>query len=205
MPTGLLNVSTIKMVFKTVYITLSAALISGCIFLSACENTAEEIDAQTKKKIGVEEAVKVNINYTTAGKAKAILKAPLMLRVEDTLPYVEFPKTLHVDFYNDSSVIESILDAKYAKYIESQSRVLLRDSVRFMTLNNGDTLYCDELYWDRNRSPYQFYTDKPVQIRTKMQIQNGIGFECSQDFKDKVLYKVTNSFIRVPSSQFPEN
>lgn len=193
------------MVFKTVYIQLSAALISGCIFLSACENTSQEIDDVTKKKIGIEEAVKVNINYTTGGRAKAILRSPLMLRVQDTLPYVEFPKTLHVDFYNDSSVIESILDAKYAKYIESQSIVVLRDSVRFMTLMNGDTLYCDELYWDRNRTPYQFYTEKPVQIRTKMQIQNGIGFECSQDFKDKVLYKVTNSFIRVPSSQFPEN
>jgi LPS export ABC transporter protein LptC len=193
------------MVFKTVYIQLSAALISGCIFLSACENTPEEIDKATQKKLGIEEAVKVNINYTTAGKAKAVLQSPLMLRVQDSMPYVEFPKTLHVDFYNDSSVIESILDAKYAKYTESQSKVLLKDSVRFMTLKNGDTLYCDELYWDRNRTPYQFYTDKPVQIRTKMQIQNGIGFECSQDFKDKVLYKVTNSFIRVPSSQFPEN
>jgi LPS export ABC transporter protein LptC len=193
------------MVFKTVYILLSAALISGCIFLSACENTSQEIDDVTKKKIGVEEAVKVNINYTTGGRAKAILKSPLMLRVQDTLPYVEFPKTLHVDFYNDSSVIESILDAKYAKYIESQSIIVLRDSVRFIGLKNGDTLYCNELYWDRNRTNYQFYTDKPVQIRQKMQTQNGIGFECSQDFKDKVLYKVTNSFIRVPSSQFPEN
>ena len=193
------------MVFKTVYIQLSAALISGCIFLSACENTSQEIDDVTKKKIGVEEAVKVNINYTTGGRAKAILRSPLMLRVQDTLPYVEFPKTMHVDFYNDSSIIESILDAKYAKYIESQSIILLRDSVRFIGLKNGDTLYCDELYWDRNRTPYQFYTTKAVQIRQKMQTQNGIGFECSQDFKDKVLYKVTNSFIRVPSSQFPEN
>ena len=193
------------MVFKTVYIKLSAALISGCIFLLACENTSQEIDDVTKKKLGVEEAVKVNINYTTGGRAKAILQAPLMLRVQDTTPYVEFPKTLHVDFYNDSSKIESVLDAKYAKYIESQSKVLLKDSVRFIGLKNGDTLYCDELYWDRNRTTYQFYTDKPVQIRTKMQIINGTGFETSQDFKDKHVINPTNTFIKVPSSQFPEN
>jgi LPS export ABC transporter protein LptC len=192
------------MIFKNVYIKYSAAFLAGCIFLYACENSTTEIDNLTKKKLGVEEAVKVNINYTLGGKTKAILQSPLMLRVQDTLPYVEFPKKLHVDFYNDSAKVESILDAKYAKYIESQSKILLRDSVRFIGLTNGDTLYCDELYWDRNRTTYQFYTDKPVQIRTKMQIQNGIGFECSQDFKDKVLYKVTNSFIKVPSSQFPE-
>lgn len=172
--------------------------------LLACENSAEEIDEHSKKKLGVEEAVKVNINYTLGGKAKAVLQSPLMLRVQDTMPYVEFPKKIHVDFYNDSSKIESILDAKYGKYIESQSKVLLKDSVRFIGLKNGDTLYCDELYWDRSRPTYQFYTDKPVQIRTKLQVINGTGFETSQDFKDKHVINPTNSFIKVPSSQFPE-
>jgi hypothetical protein len=192
------------MILKTTFIKFSAAFIWGCIFLLACENSNKEIDDATQKKLGVEEAVNVNVNYTLGGKTKAILTSPLMLRVQDTLPYVEFPKKIHVDFYNDSTKIESILDAKYAKYIESQSKILLRDSVRFIGLKNGDTLYCDELYWDRNRPVYQFYTEKAVQIRTKMQVQNGIGFETSQDFKDKVLYKVTNSFIKVPDSQFPE-
>jgi len=192
------------MIAKIVYIKLTAAFFGGCIFLTACENSSKEIDNLTKKKLGVEEAIKVNINYTMGGKTKAILQSPLMLRVQDTLPYVEFPKKIHVDFYNDSTKIESILDAKYAKYIESQSKVLLKDSVRFIGLKNGDTLYCDELYWDRSRPTYQFYTDKPVQIRTKLQIINGTGFETSQDFKDKHVINPTNSFIKVPASQFPE-
>ncbi len=173
--------------------------------LFSCENNIKDIDALAKKNLGVEEAVKVNINYTLTGKTKAILQSPLMLRVQDTLPYIEFPKNIHVDFYNDSTKIESILDAKYGKYIETQSKILLRDSVRFIGLKNGDTLYTDELYWDRNRPTYQFYTDKPVRIRTKTQVINGIGFETSQDFKNKLIKQPTNSFIKVPSSQFPEN
>ena len=193
------------MIFKNVYIQLSAAFILGCTFLLACENSKQDIDNLTKKKLGVEEAVTVNINYTLGGTAKAVLVSPLMLRVQDdTMPYIEFPKKIHVDFYNDSTKIESILDAKYARYIESQSKILLKDSVRFIGLKNGDTLYCDELYWDRNRPTYQFYTDKPVRIRTKMQIINGTGFETSQDFKDKHVMNPTNTIIRVPASQFPE-
>ena len=188
-----------------IYFKYTAAIIITSLLLLACENSAKEIDEHSKKKLGVEEAVKVNINYTLGGKAKAVLQSPLMLRVQDTMPYVEFPKKIHVDFYNDSSKIESILDAKYGKYIESQSKVLLKDSVRFIGLKNGDTLYCDELYWDRSRPIYQFYTDKPVQIRTKLQVINGTGFETSQDFKDKHVINPTNSFIKVPSSQFPEN
>jgi hypothetical protein len=193
------------MYFKITFIQIFAALATGCIFLFSCENSAKEIEDLTQKKLGVEEAVKVNVNYTLGGKAKAILQAPVMLRVQDTMPYVEFPNKIHVDFYNDSTKIESILDAKYGRYIESQSKVLLKDSVRFIGLKNGDTLYCNELYWDRNRPVYQFYTDKPVQIRTKMQIINGTGFETSQDFKDKHVINPTNSFIKVPSSQFPDN
>jgi hypothetical protein len=180
-----------------------AVFLSGCIFLWACENSDSEINALTDKKTGVEEATRVDVNYTLGGRAKAKLTAPLMLRVQDTLPYVEFPKTLHVDFYNEAGVIESKLDAKYAKYTESQSKIMLRDSVRFIGLKNGDTLYCNELYWDRNRPVYQFYTESPTQVRTKMQNINSIGFETSQDFKDKNFKQVTNSVIKVPASEFP--
>ena len=194
-----------KQVIQYRFVQKTATLILCTTFLFSCENDPSVVKSLNAKNLDVEEAVKVDINYTLAGNAKAKLLSPLMLRVQDTVLYVEFPKTLHVDFYNDSGVIESRLDAKYAKYLESQSKILLRDSVRFIGLKNGDTLYCDELYWDRNRPVYQFYTDKPVQIRTKMQSQNGIGFETSQDFKTKVLYNVSNSVIRVPASQFPAN
>ena len=174
-------------------------------YFNSCENNPGIVKNLNSKSLGVEEAVNVDINYTLSGKAKAKLLSPLMLRVQDTVPYVEFPKTLHVDFYNAFSKVESILDARYGKYLESQSKVYLRDSIRFIGLTNGDTLYCDELYWDRNRPVYQFYTDKPVQIRTKTQIIYGEeGFETNQDFSEKLIKKVVNSTIRISTSQFPE-
>jgi len=186
------------------YKNIIAAFLAGCIFLCSCENDPAVVNDLNKKKLGVEEATKVDINYTTGGKPKAKLLSPLMLRVEDTMAYIEFPKKLHVDFYNDSTlVVESILDAKYGRYNEMQSRILLKDSVRFLGLKNGDTLYTNELYWDRNRPTYQFYTSAPVQIRSKDRIINCVGLEISQDFKSKLFYKITNSFFRVPSSQFP--
>jgi hypothetical protein len=176
------------------------------LLMSSCDNSSGDLKGANSKSLGVEEAVDVDINYTLGGNAKAKLLSPLMLRVQDTVTYVEFPKTLHVDFYNEFAKAESMLDARYGKYLETQSRIYLRDSIRFIGLKNGDTLYCDELYWDRNRPVYQFYTDKPVQIRTKSHIIFGEdGFETNQDFSDKVIKKVVNSTIRVPTSQFPSN
>jgi LPS export ABC transporter protein LptC len=168
---------------------------------SGCENDPDEVKNLNSKKTGVEEAKDVRINYTTAGKAKAVLTAPLMYRVQDTLPYIEFPQTVHVDFYTDS-LIDSKLDARYAKYIETQSKVFLKDSVRVMN-NKGDTLYCDELWWDRNRPGAEFYTDKPVKIRTKLRIFDGTAMEAKQDFSSWHLVNPKGK-LRVASADFPQ-
>lgn len=183
---------------------ISAAFLSGCIFLSACENDEKVVNNLNKKKTGIEEARNVVINYTMEGKTKSVLTSPLMLNVNDTVPYVEFPKTLHADFYNEEAVVESVLTAKYAKYKQNQSIVFLRDSVKVINIQKGDTLYCNELYWDRNRRGAEFYTDKPVKIRTKTNIINGEGgMESAQDFKNWHIMEPRNSTIKVQSSKFP--
>jgi LPS export ABC transporter protein LptC len=171
------------------------------LLLCGCENNPEEVNDLSRKKTGVEEAKDVRINYTTGGKTKGVLTAPLMYRVQDTLPYIEFPKTVHVDFYKDS-VIESKLDARYAKYIETQSKVFLKDSVRVIN-TKGDTLYCEELWWDRNRTNNEFYTTKPVKIRTRTHLIDGTGMESKQDFTN---WHITGSKgkIKLRSAEFPQ-
>ena len=182
---------------------LAAALFPGCIFLSSCENNETIVNNLNKKKTGVEEAKNIILNYTVAGKTRSILTSPLMLNVDDTVPYVEFPNTIHADFYNDSGKVESVLTAKYAKYRQNQSIVFLRDSVRVVNIQKGDTLYCNELYWDRNRTGTEFYTDKPVRIRTKTQLINGAGgMESAQDFKNWRIIESTGT-LKIPSSKLP--
>ena len=135
-----------------------AAFFTGCFFIAACENSEKELKDLTSKRIGVEEAKGVTIDYNTAGKSKAKLIAPYMLRYQDTVPYIEFPKTVHADFFDDSAAVETRLDAHYGRYMETESKVFLRDSVRVFN-RNGDTLYCKELYWDRSRKGSEFYTE----------------------------------------------
>ncbi len=179
-----------------------AAFITGCFFIAGCENSIEQLNQFNNKTTGVEEAKGVEIVYTLGDITKAKLTAPYMLRHQDTIPFIEFTKTVHTDFYNDSLAIESRLDAHYGKYIESQSKVFLRDSVVVFNIK-GDTLYCDELYWDRSKTGSEFYTDKPVRIRTKTHILDGDGLDAPQDFKTWHLIN-GRGIVRVPSSEFPE-
>lgn len=191
------------MFFVEKYRSLFAALLTGCIFLCACENSTTEIDNLNSKKLGIEEGKNVDINYTTAGHARAKLRSPQMFRVQDTVVYVEFPKTLHVDFYNQAGEVESKLDALYGKYHETHSRVFLKDSVKVIN-NKGDTLYCEELWWDRNKLDHEFFTDKPVMIRTKTQTINGVGMDARQDFRSWHILGPVGT-VKVPSSDFPTN
>lgn len=190
--------------FKKNYFLTNIAVFFIVSFLCSCGNTDKEIKEMNSKGLGIEEIKNADINYTLGGKAKAKLLSPLMLRVNDNIPYVEFPKTLHVDFYNDTAGIDSRLDALYGKYFESQSKVFLKDSVRVINVL-GDTLYCDELWWDRNRTGREFYTDKPVRIRKKMETVNGTGMEAAQDFKNWVILNPSRSVIKIPASQFPDD
>ncbi len=173
------------------------------VCLSSCGNSDADVNQYNSKSLGIEEIRNADINYTLGGKAKAKLLSPLMLRVQDVNPYVEFPKKLHVDFFDETGAVDSRLDALYGKYLEQESKVFLKDSVKVINIK-GDTLYCDELWWDRNRKGNEFYTESPVRIRTKTQIINGVGMEARQDFKGYVIKKVTG-IINVPNSQFPSN
>lgn len=181
---------------------IKAALIAGCFFVTACENSIEDINKLTSKGIGVEVGKDVKIIYSIGEKTSAVITAPLMLRHQEAVPFIEFTKTIHADFFDDSLRIESSLDAHYAKYEERESKVFLKDSVVVMNIK-GDTLYCNELYWDRNKKGHEFYTDKPVRIRTPTQILDGDGLDAPQDFSNWHLIN-GRGIVRVSSTEFPE-
>ncbi len=174
------------------------ALVTGLI---SCENNMSKIPAYRKKQTGVEEGKQIEGYSSQDSKMKAKLTAPYMLRYATDSPYTEFPRTLHVDFFNDSTHVESILDARYGKYIQYQSKVFLRDSVVVRNILKGDTLHCDELWWDQNTQ--KFFTDKAVRINTKDKVIYGRGLEAAQDFSWYVIRQVTGSVL-APENGLPK-
>jgi len=171
------------------------AVACSCIFMFiACVNDENEVKELLSKRLGVDEAHNVEAYMSSTGVMKARLRAPLMLRYQDTLAKVEFPETMHVDFFNDSIKVESQLDARYGEYYETKNKVFLKDSVRVFN-NTGDTLFCQELWWDQNTG--KFSTDKPVRINRPDMIIIGVGLSAPQDFKTFEIYKISNSILRV--------
>lgn len=162
----------------------TAAFIGSCFFICACENDPQVVDSFFVKRTAVEEGYGIDSYLSQGTRVKARLRAPYMKRYMADSPYVEFPNTLHVDFLNDSTQqVESILDAHYARHMEYQRKVLLKDSVVVINLVKGDTLRTAELWWDQNQE--QFFTDKPVRIYQKTGYTYGrSGMQAKQDFSE---------------------
>lgn len=179
------------------YISLLAALATGCFVLCSCENNLKDIPNLRDKRTALDEGHNIEIFLSQNGKVKGKLTAPLMYIYNADSAYTEFPKTLHVDFYNDSLIKESQLDARYAKDRQWEHRVFLKDCVVVINVLKGDTLRCRELWWDKNTE--KFYTDKPVRYSQKDKFVNygKNGMEAKSDLSNLVFFG-NNGTLPVP-------
>ena len=175
-----------------------AAFLLGCLFVLGCENDPKEIKALTERRLMVEEAKDIQSYLSQNGKMRARLVSPLMRRFSADTQYIEFPQTLHVDFYDSLGKIESQLNARYGKYFETLNKVYLRDHVVVANVK-GDTLRSPDLWWDQNTQ--KFYTDKQVQIkRSGDRILGGMGMEASQDLSDILIRQPMGTVALPPDS-----
>lgn len=183
--------------------TILAALTIGCFFVMSCENEIKKVQDLGKKTLGVEEGIDIESYMSQSGKMRAKLKAPFMLRYLLDTPKVEFPKTMHVDFYDDTLAIESQLNCKYGRYLENDNKVFLRDSVVVFN-RTGDTLWTDELYWDQLKG--EFYTNKFVRVKKGFNSTYILGYEGMRS--DQTLSNITffsvreGSYFTVPDSTY---
>lgn len=184
------------------YVRFAACALCLVAFLiTGCENEVKQIKELTEKKVLKEEAIEIEGYLSQDGKMKAKLTAPLMLRVAADTLYVEFPNSLHVDFFDDNSVKESWLDSKYGKYFENLGKVYLKDSVTVIT-NKGDTLRSPDLWWDQNTK--LFYTDKyAVYHGIGKVIHGGKGLVATQDL-NSVIFNDPTGTIQTSQDGFPK-
>jgi LPS export ABC transporter protein LptC len=180
---------------------ITAAILTGCFFMGACENDVNEVRELGRRKQNVEEGKNINSYLSMNGKMRAHLTAPLLMRYQDSGNRAEFPLSLHVDFYNDSMKVESQLRASYGRYLEQENKVYLRDNVVVFN-TKGDTLFCEDLYWDQLQQ--KFYSDKKVTLSRNYRrtlITGMHGMTATQDLSAISFFEIQpNSFVYVSDS-----
>ena len=173
----------------------------ACCIIS-CENDVNEVIELGKKKPSIEEGKNIDAYMSMDGKVTGRLTAPLLIRYQgDSAKKSEFPKSLHVDFYNDSMKITSQVSARYGEYRENENKIYLRDHV-VAANTKGDSLFTEELWWDKSTA--KFYTNKKATISFGFHSSIFIGLEgmtSDQDLKSPILFKIQKgSYAIIPDS-----
>jgi LPS export ABC transporter protein LptC len=180
---------------------IAVACLSSCFFMTSCENDVDAVKALGARISGIDVGKDVAIYISNDGKLGAKLTSPLMNRyLEDSSKMIEFPLSIHVDFYKDSNQVESQLSAKYAKYKETENIVFLKEDVSIFN-TFGDTLWCKEMYWDQNTG--KFYTEKDVVVKQHNPLAKiyGKGLEANQNLTDIRIFKPqSNSYAILQDS-----
>lgn len=168
------------------------------LLLSSCENDDRVLSDWTKQLRLKEEATDIESFISQEGKLRARIKAPLMVKEASDTISMTFPKSLYCEFYDDSTKVETFLNARYGIYYENLNKVYLKDSVVVITVK-GDTLTSPELWWDQNTK--LFYTDKYADYRSPgQQILGGQGLEATQDLK-RITFRSTTGSVQAPQVQ----
>lgn len=144
------------------YLVLFVILSAGCV------NDIKKVEALSERGTGVEVARNIKTYYYgPTGRLKGVLTAPVLYRYVQDTPYIVLDSGLRVDFYNDSEKVQSILTAKEGRYYERSNNIIVKDSVKVVSMGGRRILQTRQLFWDPKKQ--QFYTHDPATLTTPAQ------------------------------------
>ena len=152
--------------------------------LFSCANDMEVvnkfIDAETEPDLTGENVV---IMYTDSARLQMKLVTPLGIRFTSaTEQRDEFPKGLHVWYYEKSGELKAEITANWAKHDVATNLWEARSNV-VVTRSDGKKLETEQLFWDQNKG--EVYSNKYTKITDKDgTIATGDTFWATQDFEE---------------------
>lgn len=162
--------------------------IISTIFI-CCKNDIETINKITQANTLPSFVVTgLETSYSDSGAIKIKIYAPELVRYDKAeIQYDEYPKGVHVEFYNSSMEVTGTLKCNYAKYLITDEIWEAKSDVEVNNSAAEEKINTEQLYWDMKKE--SIYSDKFVRITTADEILYGDGFESNQDFtKWKITY-----------------
>lgn len=106
-------------------------------------------------------------------------------------PYWYFPEKVYFERFDDSLVVESVVEADTARYFTSRKLWQLRNNVTVMNLS-GEKFQTNLLYWDQNK--HKIYSDSFIRIEQADQLLMGYGFESNEQLTNYRIFRIKGVF-----------
>lgn len=162
-----------------------------CVFY-ACSNDPQEVKEFIEtQNLPVEEIIEAEILHTEHGNLRLKIIANTIKRFEEIQPQLVFSNGVQVVFYNDSGVVESVLEAVHAE-VDDINNIMIASENVILTSSEGKRLETEELIWEEKEN--KIHTDKKVVITTDKEIVKGAGFESTPDFMKYSIANIQGTF-----------
>lgn len=112
-------------------------------------------------------------------------------------PYWYFPKKIHLERFNDSMKVESLVQSDTARYYSNRKLWELKKNVKLINLK-GEKFETSFLCWDQIQK--RIYSDSFIRIEQQNQIITGYGFESNETLTKYKIYK-PKSIIPIDKSE----
>ena len=167
---------------------LTVLIFSLSIAFTSCENDIEKVKLLSDHKVPpVESASGIRILYSDSAKVQVEIIAKELNRYDTENPYIEMPKGLIANFFDDSLHVTSKLTADYGIRYEREQKMEARKNVVVVN-EKGETLNTEHLIWDERTEKLR--SDEFVKITKKGEIIMGTGFEANQDFSKYRIFNI---------------
>ena len=149
--------------------SLKYCLALSLIWAISCENDLAEVNRFVdKKEVAVETAKGIEMLYSDSAKVRVKIISPTLLRhLDKRNPHQEFPDGIDVEFFSDGGSVTSHLTAKSALRYEKENKIIIRDSVVWVSRKN-ERLETEELIWEEEKD--RVFTNKFVTIIREQEI-----------------------------------
>ncbi len=146
----------------------------------------------------------LTMTYSSNNKVRYIIRTAQVrsFTTNQERPYNEFPRGGYIETYNDSTLLETTIFAKYAIQHQKPTEIwMATDSVIVHNLIKNQWLLTDTIFWDIEKK--ELYTHRPVRIITPDMTLNPQGGMRSDDrFRNYEFYEIRNSELFYKSDKF---
>lgn len=157
------------------------SIFSSLLFFACNENEVKINSALPEKLSDMEIGVNTRIVFSDSATVKAVISTGELVRHLSSGKNIEdFSKGVQVDFFDDKKEVFSMLESKNGQRFPIKNEVVVRDSVVFTNLNNGNRLETEELFWTQNTR--EIYTNRFVRITTLKDTILSYGFRADENF-----------------------
>ena len=185
-----MSVITRKSFYKSIIV------LCGAIMLFACKNDIRKVSRITDQEVLPEmSGENLIMTYSDSARVKYRMYTPLYYKIHtEEEEYDEFPKGIHVIYYDKTGNVIGEIHSKYAKNFvkdglwEARNLVVVKNS-------EGKKLETELLYWDTKKE--WIYSDRYTRLTDGNNIlESSDGFESDQNLEHPVFKNITDGEVQ---------